>query len=109
MNASLGKAVEFYKSGKATFQKRVYSICPTSGSRAWICYGKTLQLCHKDGKLGIKIDLDDMVISIAENSHETVFFACKTVIKVIGSKLVPKHASIFHMSQLTLLLMTKII
>ena len=94
MNASLRKAVEFYDAGKATFQKRVYSICPTSESRAWICYGKTLHLCHKDGKLGVKIDLDDLVISIAENSLETVFVACKTVIKVIGSKLVPKTC--FH-------------
>ena len=65
--------MEFCDAGKATFQKRVYSICPTSDSRAWISYGKALQLCHKDGKLGIKIELDDMVISIAENSHETVF------------------------------------
>ena len=94
LNASLRKAVEFYDAGKATFQKRVYSICPTSDSKAWIGYGKTIQLCNKDGKLGIKIDLDDMVISIAENSLETVYVACKTAIKVIGSKLVPKTS--FH-------------
>ena len=95
MNASLRKAVEFYDVGKATFQKRIYSICPTSDSTAWIGYGKTLQICHKDGKLGIKIELDDMVISIAENSFETVFIACKSAVKFIGSKLVPKTS--FHL------------
>ena len=55
MSMSLRNALEFYDLGKATFHKRTYSICPTSDSTAWIGYGKTLQICHKDGKLGIKL------------------------------------------------------
>lgn len=95
MTASLNKAIEFYDLGKASFQKRICCICPTSGSNAWIGYGKTLQLCHKAGTLGIQIDMGDFVISIAENSFETAFVACKTSVKAIGSKMVPKKC--FHL------------
>ena len=94
--SSLRKTIEFYDMGKASFQKRIASICPTSDSNAWIGYRKTLQLCYKDGMLGIKIEVDDIIISIAENSNETVFVACKTAVKVIGSKMVPKTC--FHLS-----------
>ena len=96
LNVRLKKTIDFYDIGKASFQKRISCICPTSDSNAWIAYRKTIQLCYKDGLLGTQIELDDIIISMAENSYETLFIACKTAIKVLGSKLVQKTS--FHLS-----------
>lgn len=90
MDAFLKRPVHYVELGSLQLGKYISSIYPVDESKAWIAFRKYIQLCSKDGTLGIRIDIGEHVAGLDANSNGSVFIASKTSVKVLTTKMIVK-------------------
>ncbi|KAH3839146.1 uncharacterized protein LOC127877724 [Dreissena polymorpha] len=65
------------------FPAAVLSICPISGTQAWIAYQNYIQLCSKSGGRSEPIDIGDDVHDLSLDEGKNVLIACHTGVKIM--------------------------